>query len=372
MRDEKSEEPGIHGRGRIRAGATLSSSSAEESSSSSAPIALSAHGSPRRRSRPKQGFGGFGMGGGATDLNAYLKIGEDGKVTVLLRQDRAGTGKHHRPRPNGRRRTRRLARFHHHDHGRHGLCPWDMGTFGSMSIRIYGPALRSAAAEAKAILLEMASEQLKTPKDATERRKRRNFRHSDKKNQVTFAQLTKGQKITRKLDQKPSSSAPPNSPSWANLPARRRPAKVTGQGAIRRRHPLPGHALCQAPPPPGPRRHAEKRRYVRSREDPRSPSSSTRKEWSPSCTRIPEAGRKGRARHQGGISTFRALTVDDKPYFDYLVKTAPKPQQSERRGDLAAGEKAAGHHLRATYLNGYGAHASIETHTAWPNWTAAR
>ena len=58
------------------------------------------------------------------------------------------------------------------------------------------------------------------------------------------------------------------------------------------------------------------------------------------------------------------LNVDDTSIFDYLVKKAPKPQQSERKGDLVAGEKAAATIFEHTYLNGYGAHASIETHTA--------
>ena len=29
------------------------------------------------------------------------------------------------------------------------LCPWDMGTFGSLSIRQFGPVLRQAAADAR-------------------------------------------------------------------------------------------------------------------------------------------------------------------------------------------------------------------------------
>jgi nicotinate dehydrogenase subunit B len=56
--------------------------------------------------------------------------------------------------------------------------------------------------------------------------------------------------------------------------------------------------------------------------------------------------------------------VDDKTIFDYIVKNAPKPQQRERKGDLAAGEKASAAVFEETYLNGYGAHGSIETHTA--------
>ena len=40
------------------------------------------------------------------------------------------------------------------------LCPFDKGTYGSMSTRFFGPALRAAAAEAKAVLVALASEQL--------------------------------------------------------------------------------------------------------------------------------------------------------------------------------------------------------------------
>ena len=43
------------------------------------------------------------------------------------------------------------------------LCPWDMGTFGSLSIRQFGPVLRAAAAEAKAVLLQLAAERLQVP-----------------------------------------------------------------------------------------------------------------------------------------------------------------------------------------------------------------
>ena len=35
------------------------------------------------------------------------------------------------------------------------LCPWDRGTFGSLSTRIFGPALRSAGAEARVSVWSM-------------------------------------------------------------------------------------------------------------------------------------------------------------------------------------------------------------------------
>ena len=43
------------------------------------------------------------------------------------------------------------------------LCPYDMGTFGSMCIRMFGPVVRAAGAEARAVLLQMAAEQFQAP-----------------------------------------------------------------------------------------------------------------------------------------------------------------------------------------------------------------
>ena len=51
------------------------------------------------------------------------------------------------------------------------LCPWDMGTFGSLSIRQFGPVLRAAAAEARAVLLQMAAERLQRAARPTSRSK---------------------------------------------------------------------------------------------------------------------------------------------------------------------------------------------------------
>ena len=44
-------------------------------------------------------------------------------------------------------------------------CPWDMGTFGSMTTRFFGPPLRAAGAEARKILIELAAEDLQVSAD---------------------------------------------------------------------------------------------------------------------------------------------------------------------------------------------------------------
>jgi len=42
-------------------------------------------------------------------------------------------------------------------------CPWDAGTWGSMSTRYYGIFVKEAAAEAKGALKELAAERLLCP-----------------------------------------------------------------------------------------------------------------------------------------------------------------------------------------------------------------
>jgi isoquinoline 1-oxidoreductase len=77
----------------------------------------------------------------------------------------------------------------------------------------------------------------------------------------------------------------------------------------------------------------------------------------------PEIAEKARAAIKAEYDV-SPISVDESSIFDYLLPKAPKPQLSERKGDLAAGEKAAATIFEHTYLNGYGAHATMETHSA--------
>jgi isoquinoline 1-oxidoreductase len=86
------------------------------------------------------------------------------------------------------------------------LCPWDSGTTGSRSTKYYGPPLRKAGAKARAILLEMASEELDI---APERLVVKNGVISDKMsaaNKVTYAELVKGKQIDRHIPDVPIKS----------------------------------------------------------------------------------------------------------------------------------------------------------------------
>ncbi|NIM15485.1 MAG: molybdopterin-dependent oxidoreductase, partial [Candidatus Aminicenantes bacterium] len=84
-----------------------------------------------------------------TDFNAYLRIGEDGRVSCFSGKIEMGQGV-----------ITSLAQMLAEEldvpldivdmvMGDTDQCPWDMGTFGSLSTKYFGPPLRQAAAEAR-------------------------------------------------------------------------------------------------------------------------------------------------------------------------------------------------------------------------------
>ncbi|NQT81665.1 molybdopterin-dependent oxidoreductase, partial [bacterium] len=127
-----------------------------------------------------------------TDFNAFLRIGEDGRVACFTGKVELGQGV-----------ITSLAQMLADEldvpresvdmvMGDTDLCPWDMGTFGSMTTRFFGPPLRAAGAEARRVLLELGSEHLKTPVNQLAAENGSIFKKSDPKQRVTYAQLTKG------------------------------------------------------------------------------------------------------------------------------------------------------------------------------------
>jgi len=137
-----------------------------------------------------------------TDFNAFLRIGEDGRVSCLTGKIEMGQGI-----------ITSLAQMLADElevslnsidmvMGDTDLCPLDMGTFGSMTTRFFGPPLRAAAAEAKAVLLELASEHLQIPPNQLDIKNGVIFNKTQSKKRVTYAQLTKGKNIERHLDKK--------------------------------------------------------------------------------------------------------------------------------------------------------------------------
>lgn len=186
-----------------------------------------------------------------TDFNAYLRIGEDGMVSCFTGKIEMGQGV-----------VTSLAQMLSEEldvsldtinmvMGDTDLCPWDQGTFGSMTTRIFGPALRAAGAEARATLMELAAEQLKVPKN---RLTIKNGVISDKTNRrkkVSYAQLAKGKKIAKLLK---NTAALKNVSEYTVIgkPIKRMDAigKVTGKAKYAGDVQLPGMVYARILRPP--------------------------------------------------------------------------------------------------------------------------
>ncbi|HSD67147.1 MAG TPA: molybdopterin cofactor-binding domain-containing protein, partial [Vicinamibacteria bacterium] len=90
-----------------------------------------------------------------TDVNAYLRIGEDGRVTVFSAKIEMGQGVMTSLAQMAAEELGVALASIEMIMGDTDRCPWDMGTFGSLSTRMFGPPLRAAAAEARQILMQL-------------------------------------------------------------------------------------------------------------------------------------------------------------------------------------------------------------------------
>src|SRR5450830_1050017 len=142
------------------------------------------------------------------DFNAYLIVGDNGRVTVFSGKIEIVQGVlTSQAQMVAEELDVELAAI---DMvlGDTDKCPWDMGTFGSMTTRMFGPALRAAAAEAKVVLLELAADSLKVPQAQLVAKDGVIFDQQNQKNRITYGQLAKGQKIERHLQAKPALKDP--------------------------------------------------------------------------------------------------------------------------------------------------------------------
>jgi nicotinate dehydrogenase subunit B len=133
------------------------------------------------------------------DPNAYLRIDENGRVTLFSGKVEMGQGI-----------NTSLAQMAAEElgvsldaiqivMGDTDLVPFDQGTWGSRTTRFFGPAVRAAAAEARTVMLKLASEKLGVPRDQLSVA---NGVVSAGDRKVTYGELAKGQTIARLVDEK--------------------------------------------------------------------------------------------------------------------------------------------------------------------------
>ncbi|MFY9724460.1 MAG: molybdopterin cofactor-binding domain-containing protein [Bryobacteraceae bacterium] len=298
---------------------------------------------------------------GPTDLNAYLKIGADGRVTCLVGKVELGQGAMTELAMGLAEELDVSLATVDVAVGDTELCPYDMGTFGSMTTPLLWPVVRKAGAEAKAALLEMAAERLHVPA-AQLQAEAGTIRESGKpSNVVTYGQLVEGKRIERHLENVPVKAS--GFEVIGTSPRRKDgPDKVTGRAQYAGDIVLPGmlHAAILRPPA-----HGAKLR-----------SADTSAAEKVSGARVVKDGGMIAVLHQRRDLAVAALGKiqaewenppagpDDQTIFDHIQKTAPQPRVVGQSGDLAEGERLASSVIEETYWNSYVAHAPMETHSA--------
>jgi CO/xanthine dehydrogenase Mo-binding subunit len=157
------------------------------------------------------------------NLDAWLHIGGDGKVTVF-------TGKAEMGQNIRTSLSQQVAEELHVPMssitmvmGDTDLTPFDMGTFGSRTTPQMGPQLRDAAAAARELLLDMAAQQWQTQRSELSAE---NGSITNKKTgqSISYADLTHGQKLVKVMGDDPALT-----PATEWRIAGTSPAKVDGK-----------------------------------------------------------------------------------------------------------------------------------------------
>ena len=293
-----------------------------------------------------------------TNFNAYLKIGDDGRVSLFCSKIEMGQGI-----------ITSMAQMLAEEldvtvdsidmvMGDTMLCPWDSGTTGSRSTKNFGPPLRMAGAEARAILLQMASEQLNI---TLERLDVKNGVISDKTDaaiKVTYAELVKGKQIDRHIAGVPIKSISEHIISGTPTMRTDSMAKVTGEAKFACDIKLPGMLYAKVLRPPS--------------HDAILASVDASKALNTTGAIVIQEDGLIAVLHENPELAENVLAlvsakwnvpepkVDNQSIFDYLKKVATDGRVYVEKGSLSDGHAAANQRIKSEFYNHYVAHAPIE------------
>ena len=297
------------------------------------------------------------------DVNAYLRIGEDGRVTCFSGKIEMGQGN-----------TVALAQMLAEElevpvagvdmvMGDTRLCPWDGGTNGSRSIKYFGPALRAAGAEAREILVRLAAERLDLPADRLAARDGFVVDRRSPATRIAYGTLVKGQRIERRLEAKPALKAPADFKVMGRpLPQGDARDKVTGKARFAGDIRLPGmlHGRVLRPPVHGARLQGVDVSGVRKVEGARVFQDG---EFVAVVHPTSDGAAAALAAIEAGFSA-PPSTVNDRTILQHLQAQPGEARTVEEKGDLSKGAALASLTFEETWFTPYVAHAPIETHSA--------
>ena len=297
------------------------------------------------------------------DFNAFLRIHEDGKVSCYTGKIEMGQGV-----------VTGLAMMLADEldvafesvqmvMGDTDLCPWDMGTFGSLSTRMFGPSMLAAAAKARTALLELASEELGVDVDELEVSNGIVYNRNNKTENVSYQLLTEGKQILHTLE-KDAKVKDFSKYKIMGTPKMRVDSveKVTGKAQYSGDIRMPGMVYARLLRPPS---HAAKLVSVDTSEAEQVEGVQIVRDGDlvAALHEDPELAEKARGLFKADFSTDEKKVSNDN-IFKYLADNAPEGNVNIDQGNVATGKENTTTVFENEYHDGYVAHSPMEPHTA--------
>jgi nicotinate dehydrogenase subunit B len=297
------------------------------------------------------------------DLNAYLRIDETGHVTIFSGKIEMGQGVMTSQAQMAAEELGVGLDSITMVLGDTDQCPWDAGTYGSLTTRVFGPALRAAAAEGRAVLMQLASKKLGVAKENLVVENGVVSVAGDPSKKVTYGELAQGKQITRLVDEKAVLRSVKEFKLMGASPKRLDGAdKVTGRAKYAGDIKLPRMLYARILRPPA---HGAtlKSADVSAAKQMAGVTVVQQDDLVAVLHATPDGAAEAVAKIKADWTT-PALNVDNDSIFAYLLEHAPAADVKLNRGDLAAARSAAAHVFESTYQTAYLAHAPMEPHTA--------
>jgi len=303
----------------------------------------------------------------ADSFNAYLRIGEDGRVTCFTGKIEMGQGIITSLPQMLADELDVAVEMIDMVMGDTDRCPFDRGTWGSLTTRVFGPELRAAGAQARGILLGLASTKLSVPIEQLEVRDGVVFDRSNPSSQVSYGALTKGQAIASEMkSQAQVKSAPEYKVMGKSFRRRDAFEKVTGVAEFTADIHLPGMLIARLLRPTA---HGAKLKAL-------DVSAAEAIEG----VRVVRDGDLIAVLHEKRQVADRALSmlkadydvpesaVTEENIHAHLMSRAPEGVPVAGGGDIAEGERLSVEVIEHTYQDAYVAHAPMEPHAALASW----
>lgn len=295
-----------------------------------------------------------------SDFHAYLAIGENGRVTVFSGKIEMGQGVLTSQAQMAAEELGVALSAIDMVLGDTARCPWDMGTFGSLTTRMFGPYLRKAAAEARAVLVGLAAKRLGVAPGQLDVNNGVISVAGAPQRKVTYAALSKEARVARAVDEEAVLRKPSEFKVMGRSPKRLDGIeKVTGGARYAADMRLPGLLYAAILRPP---QHGATLASVDTSAAEKLPGVVVVNEADLVAVLHPdpEAAANGLAKV---FADWRRppATLNPENIFAHILETAKEVRVVQEKG---APSSAAAQVFEATYEKGYVAHAPMEPHAA--------